>query len=205
VFFFIFGGLLRAFAFELCLSGSPPEKDLQVFVRVVDRLMVGRVDEYDRQPIFFGCVVCHGRKLRSRRSKGSLNCKHHSCRRGLRELNNDPDAGPVPVSTPTTCFRVDQVYGVSLTALSTLSGREKRAGPELDDSDMMALVRGGFGEDADDSLIPDTRWVELFELVDNMEEEELNKLDAFATTLKKNLLAARKRRRASTNDDDEHE
>ena len=53
------------------------------------------------------------------------------------------------------------------------------------------------------SVIPDTRWVELFELVDNMEEEQLNKLDTFATTLKKTLSAARKRRRESTDEDDE--
>ena len=43
----------------------------------------------------------------------------------------------------------------------------------------------------------------VLELVDNMEEEQLNKLDTFATTLKKTLSAARKRRRESTDEDDE--
>ena len=45
-------------------------------------------------------------------------------------------------------------------------------------------------------LIPDTHWVELFELVDNMGEDQLTKLDIFATMLTKTLPAARKRRSA---------
>ena len=40
-------------------------------------------DEKNGQPVFFDCVICHGRKLRSRKSKCSLNCKHHSCKDGL--------------------------------------------------------------------------------------------------------------------------
>ena len=45
-------------------------------------------DEKNGQPVFFDCVICHGRKLRSRKSKCSLNCKHHSCKDGLKQLND---------------------------------------------------------------------------------------------------------------------
>jgi len=43
-------------------------------------------DEKNGQPVFFDCVICHGSKLRSRKSKCSLNCKHHSCKDGLKQL-----------------------------------------------------------------------------------------------------------------------
>ena len=108
---------------------------------------VGQMDLHDQQPIFFDCVICHGRKLRSRRSKGARTCKHDSCKRGLKRKNTEPDNGPMCERTadaPTQCYRIDEALGVSLCALSTLSGYETRAGrEEKDDEDICCLVRGG--------------------------------------------------------------
>ena len=66
-----------------------------------------------------------------------------------------------------------------------------------------SLVRGGFGEDEADGLFPDTRWVELSELVSNMDDKDLAKLDTFASGLKKTLQAARKRLRTASATADE--
>ena len=38
---------------------------------------------------------------------------------------------------------------------------------------MAHKVRGGYGEDRDDELIPDTRWVNLSELVANLDDRSL--------------------------------
>ena len=45
--------------------------------------------------------------------------------------------------------------------------RAKRAGCKADDNNIAYKVRGGFGADKDDELIPDTRWIKLSELVYN--------------------------------------
>ena len=58
---------------------------------------------------------------------------------------------------------------------------------------MTSQVRGGWGEDKDDDFIPGTRWVELAELVANVNETQLKKLDAFAATLAATIKDTRKR------------
>ena len=77
-------------------------------------------------------------------------------------------------------------------------------GVEDDDNRIMIQVRGGFGHDGDprDLLIPGTHWVKLSELVDNLDEPELKKMDKFADALKKKLQQSRKRLREAAQDDD---
>ena len=57
----------------------------------------------------------------------------------------------------TTCFEIKSVLGVSLCMPPSMSGYERRAGRAADDDDICYQVRGGFGEDEHDALIPDTR------------------------------------------------
>ena len=52
--------------------------------------------------------------------------------------------------------------------------------PTADDDNIAYKVRGGFGEDKDDELIPETRWIRLSELVHNMDERSLIALDKWA-------------------------
>ena len=55
-------------------------------------------------------------------------------------------------------------------------------------------VCGGWGRNKDEhkeDLVPDTRWVDLSELVENMSERNLTALDAFCDELKQGLKRAR--------------
>ena len=66
------------------------------------------------------------------------------------------------------CFEVKEVIGVSLCQISAMSNRDRRAGRKRGAHDICCEVRGGFGEDAEDAFTPDTRWVLLSELVQNI-------------------------------------
>ena len=55
--------------------------------------------------------------------------------------------------------------------------RQKRAGCAANDDNISYKVRGGFGEDKDDELIPDTHWVTLGQLTANMSKSQLAALD----------------------------
>ena len=80
-----------------------------------------------------------------------------------------------------------------------MSKTEKRLGCDYGDDDCYYQVRGKYGgskdEDVDD-MISDTRWVQLKELVMNMDESQLSELDRWASQLQKTAKAARKRVRS---------
>ena len=73
---------------------------------------------------------------------------------------------------------------------------ERRVGRDAEDDDVYIQLRGGFGKSADedkDDLIPDTRWVQLAELVSaKLDGSELDKLEKFAKALPKVLKDARR-------------
>ena len=91
------------------------------------------------------------------------------------------------------CFEVKEVIGVSLCQISAMSNRDRRAGRKRGAHDICCEVRGGFGEDTEDAFTPDTRWVLLSELVQNIGREELTELNKFAKTLKKTLEEAQQK------------
>ena len=165
-------------------------------------------DEYNGQPIFYGCTICRGTRGRAQRSPHSLTCLYDKCKRELTKRNQEADAGPAsdefPGTGPMYCYKVKEVLGVSLNLLSTMSDYQKRAGRKATDEDIGVQVRGGFGEDESDGLMPGTRWVTLHELVDNIDEAGLAELDTFATNLKKVIgKQTRKRIRERETEDDE--
>ena len=108
------------------------------------------------------------------------------------------------VTTPTQaettqCFKVKEVIGVSL-CMEQMSAAERRVGRERADEEIRCQVRGKFGSDADedtDDMLPDTRWVKLSELTDNIREADLKALDEFTRGLNK---ASRTRGAASASD-----
>ena len=95
---------------------------------------------------------------------------------------------------PTSCFRIKEVLGVSMCL--KLSKTEKRLGYDYGAEDFCYQVRGKYGgskhEDPDD-MVSDTRWVQLKELVTNMNESQLSELDVWAGKLQKAAKAARKK------------
>ena len=165
------------------------------------------LDEFDGQPIFFDCSECHGERRRSRKSPGSRNCKHYSCK-GVRKRGREeqlPVAEQPVAAAPTTCFKVKEVLGMSVCL--QLDPDERRVGRHADDDDYQLQVRGGFGkhEGEDDmDLIPDTRWVSLAELVTNdVDAAALAALETLTKKLPKALKAAAKRIRQRVHEREE--
>ena len=169
--------------------------------------MPADVDPFNGQPVFFGCVSCGGSKGRSRKSLASVNCKHESCK-GVRKRGHEQlqaVAAPAVRSVATSCFKVKELLGISVCL--ELDADERRVGREADDDDIGLQVRGGFGKGAhedESDLIPDTRWVQWSELIDNeVDDDALEKLEKLAKTLPKLLKAARKRKREREASNDE--
>ena len=165
----------------------------------------------DEEP-FEDCVVCGGERGREQRSEGSAICKHESCKReyAARRAGRGNDEAertalaPLPKAARTSCFKIREVLGVDMCVAA--SARQQRAGRKMDDDNISYKVRGGFGEDKDDELMPETRWVKLAELVSNMDERSLASLDKWAGKLQKAAQDARKRVRATqeaAGDDDD--
>ena len=154
------------------------------------------------EDIFYDCCICFGEKKKPRNGSNGSRCTHNSCKDELTRRNAAKraaklaPAGDAPVvdSDPTECFKIKEVLGVSMCL--KMSKTEKRLGCDYGDDDCVYQVRGKFGgskdEDPDD-MISDTRWVQLKELVMNMNESELSELDTWAGQLQKAAKAARKR------------
>ena len=102
---------------------------------------------------------------------------------------------PPAKAARTSCFKIPEVLGVDMCVAASPRGQQ-RAGRKADDDNIAYEVRGGFGEDKDDELIPETRWIRLSELVHNMDERSLIALDKWAGKLQKALQEARQRKRA---------
>ena len=152
----------------------------------------------DEEEVFYECGVCEGHMGRCRRSTGSSICNHNSCYTELRrrrvgggdEVERTALAPPAKAAR-TSCFKIREILGVDMCVAA--SPRQQRAGCKADDDNISYQVRGGFGEDKDDELMPETRWVKLSELVYNMDERALASLDKWAGKLQKAAQGARKR------------
>jgi hypothetical protein len=154
------------------------------------------LDCFDGQPVFFDCVKCGGDNRRSRRSLGSTNCKHNACKGVRKRGHEEAESTAAPaVAAATSCFKIKALLGVS-TCLH-LDADERRTGRQADDDDIYLQVRGGFGKSADEEvedLIPDTRWVQLAQLVGNeIDGEALTQLEKLAKALPKLIKAAARR------------
>ena len=165
-------------------------------------------EEGDEEP-FLDCYLCKGDSGRERRSLGSPICKFDGCikehtrrRRAAKESGAERTAlaPPAAAAKRTSCFKIREVVGVDLCVAA--DARQKRAGRPLDEDNVGYKVRGGYGEDKDDELIPDTRWVGLSELVANLDDRSLAVLDSWANGLQKVLKAARKKQRARRNEEE---
>ena len=97
---------------------------------------------------------------------------------------------PAPKAARTSCFKIRDVVGVDLCVEA--SARQRRVGRALDEHNISYKVRGGFGEDKDDEMLPDTRWVPLSELAANLKEQDLKALDKWAAALEKSAKTLRK-------------
>ena len=153
------------------------------------------------EEVFYECVVCFGARKRGRNGENGTRCKHNSCKKELTRRSKakqaaalEPAVDAVVDSDPTSCFKVKEVLGMSMCLKMTTT--EKRLGCDYGDEDCYYHIRGKFGgsssEDPDD-MISDTRWVQLKELVLNMDESQLSELDTWAGQLQKAAKTARRR------------
>ena len=162
------------------------------------------------EDVFYDCAVCSGDQGREPRSDGSAVCKFDGCkceyakRRKLEHVDVDalPRQAPTGGDTSTYCYTVKEVVGVSMCPTDHMTPYEKRAGRKQKDTGISYQVRGGFGEDKRDDFIPDTRWVPLTELVQNLDERGLKLLDTFAAKLQSTCKEARKRLREARERED---
>lgn len=165
---------------------------------------IGMSDDGSEPDVYFDCDVCSGERGRERRSEGSSICAHESCkcelkrRRAVGEAVGTTPAAKKPAAggKRCTCQVIREVLGVDMAVAA--SERDMRAGGLADDAKIAYKVRGGWGEDAADEFIPGTRWVNLTELVANIDEKGCAALDSWAGELKKAAAAARKRLRRRT-------
>ena len=148
--------------------------------------------------VFWDCYICQGQMGRERKCHNSPICKHNSCvkehtrrRKAARSEDGDRTAlAPAPKAARTSCFIIRDVVGVDLCVEA--NERQRRVGRALDEDNISYKVRGGFGEDKDDEMLPDTRWVPLSELVANFREQDLKDLDKWAAALEKSAKKLRK-------------
>jgi hypothetical protein len=160
---------------------------------------------------FEDCEVCQGENGRERKSDGSAICKFDGCVREYRRRRaarrdgvEQPEAlAPPAKAARTSCFKIREVLGIDMCVAA--NPRQKRAGRKAGDDNISYKVRGGFGEDKDDELMPETRWVKLSDLVFNMNDSSLASLDKWAGKLQKAAQEARKRTRAAQEGDEDDE
>ena len=154
--------------------------------------------EPDDEDVFWDCYICQGQMSREGKCDNSLICKHNSCvkehtrrRKATRSEDGERTAlAPAPKAARTSCFKIRDVVGVDLCVEA--SARQRRVGRALDEHNISYKVRGGFGEDKDDEMLPDTRWVPLSELAANLKEQDLKALDKWAAALEKSAKTLRK-------------
>ena len=159
--------------------------------------------ESDAEP-FLDCRFCKDNPSGCpRASPGSVRCSAAACKAAQKRERAAEQAvvaagGTAEAGETTTCFKVKEVLGISMHM--KLSAEERRRGAERSDEEIHYQLRGKFGQNKDedlDDMIPDTRWVKLSELVENIDEAGLVLLDTFVASLKKDLKTARKRLRDS--------
>ena len=179
----------------------------------------------------WSCVICQGASGKPRASPRSQRCtsnkKPWRCRDALtavlekeratlshqmevsskraREALEEQSSAYAAIILAKQCFAIDEVCGVCYFDCAKLCGpdgeRKQRTGVEEAEYDYQYLIRGGFGDDRDDSLIPGTRWVSLTELFNNCSVADLDMLDAFDTANKERTSAARKLKWEATMED----
>ena len=153
---------------------------------------------------FMECDVCEGSRKRERKSPGSMICKHNKCAKLYRiKLQARRAGSPTHAAAakeddaPTRCHKIHDVLGVSMCLPERMSASEKRGGRGRRDDDISIQVRANFAEHVKDPGVFTTKWVPLGDLVDELEDAELKKLETFLKDVKGKVNAAQKRLRTA--------
>ena len=105
---------------------------------------------------------------------------------------------------PVFCYEILSVNGQRDIDPSKLVGKAKRNEVGEDDFVVSYLVFGRFAEDEHDEGFKDTRWVDLEDLLQNLDGDQLKPLEAYEKKLAKRMAGEKKRlREAMEADPDE--
>ena len=155
-----------------------------------------------------------------RRGPRISTCSSSACKRWLATVNQakrarfpgdvagsvaaDEAVAPAQRESPNFCYEVEDVLGQAYCRVADLDGMARRCGRDLEDEEVVYLVRGMFGECEDDRLWSDTRWVTLTELVKYVEEEALEKaLSEYEKSMPGLMRDSRERLRQKLGEEDE--
>ena len=96
---------------------------------------------------------------------------------------------------PEFCVNIDKVLGVR-DCPDQLSRMQRRNTPfEVEDAEIAYKIQGTFAESTIDAGCTDIRWVDLQDLVHNLNDAQLKLLDVYEKALSKRMVTARKKLR----------
>ena len=156
------------------------------------------------------CPYCEGQSGLLRTSDNGGSCRKSSCRKKHRAVLERERAGEdVPVGraitsssgshVPQNCYEVIEVLGHKYHDVGGLPPSALRNGRELQNEDIMYLVRARFGDEEDEEEKQAwTKWVLLEHMLEHVtDQDDLDeKLDKYASQLKAKMRAARRALRA---------
>ena len=104
---------------------------------------------------------------------------------------------------PVFCYEILSVNGQRDIDPSKLVGKAKRNEVSEEDFVVSYLVFGRFAEDEDDEGFKDIRWVDLEDLLQNLDGDQLKPLEAYEKELAKRMAGEKKRLREAMEADAE--
>ena len=151
-------------------------------------------------PVVGSCAHCGEERLLkyARRTM----CARYKCQLAAattvaarKAANSSAGDGGHAEKMPVFCYEVLGVYGQRDCDPSKLVGKKRRNELADDDVVLAYLILGRFAEDEDDEGFNDTRWVDLEDLVANLDDDALQPLVTYDKGLAKRMREERKRMR----------
>ena len=153
-------------------------------------------------PISIGTCANCGKERPLRYARGTM-CATYACQRaaaaeiaarkaGIRGGDENEGSKKAP---PVFCYEILAVYGERDFDPAKLVGKGRRNKVNEEDFAVSYLVFGRFAEDEEEDGFKDTRWVDLEDLLQNLEGDELKPLEDYEKKLARRMAGEKKRLR----------
>ena len=153
------------------------------------------------------CACC--KKERLLKYARRTMCATYACQKAAaeevaaRKSGGGGDAETSKKAMPVFCYEVLSVHGQRDFDTSKLVGKRKRNKVSEEEFVVAYLVFGRFAEDEDDDGFKDTRWVDLEDLLQNLDGAQLKALEAYEKALVKRMTGEKQRLREAMSEDQE--
>ena len=146
------------------------------------------------------CANCNEHRL-LKYARRTMCCKY-ACQQAAAALCRQRRAGrrggedaedPNDDKEPSFCVEIRKVYGVRDIDSARLTGKKRRNTVLSAEYTISYLLLGRFAEDDEEQGFWDTRWVDLVDLVANLDKKSLKPLAAYEKQLAKRMATARQR------------